>query len=77
MVPESDLLSTMNRSLWHACPTSAAAHDRVPSLSVRVASHTADRVKAAQVVLGMVGARLYSLDALCDTWATGAPLRRT
>jgi hypothetical protein len=70
-VPESDLLSTVNRSLWHACLSNVCRSPRPrPRLPVRVASHTAYRVKAAQVVLGMVGARLYSLDTICYTWAT-------
>ena len=37
---------------------------------MRVAAHTADPVKAAQVVLGVERARLYSLDRVRYTWAT-------
>ena len=44
--------------------------DPRPRLPVRVASRTAEPVKAARVVKGMGRARLYSLDRLCYTWAT-------
>ncbi len=51
-------------------PTSAAARTASPTPGAGCFPTSAYRVKAAQAVLGVERARLYSLDTVCYTWAT-------